>query len=133
MAREHTFHCDVITPERAVLNCEATFVAFPAHDGEMGVLPHRAPLICKLGIGPLRVEATDGEHRFFVAGGFAQVGGNRLTLLTERARPIAELKREEVRKSLSDARAMHVTDEASFAARQNAVRSAEVQLKLAPT
>jgi F-type H+-transporting ATPase subunit epsilon len=62
MASTDTFHCSVITPERKVLECDATFVAFPAYDGEMGVLPRRAPLVCKLGIGPLRIETLDPDH-----------------------------------------------------------------------
>ena len=85
MAKVETFHCSVVTPERAVLECEARFVAFPAHDGEMGVLPNRAPLVCKLGIGPLRVEGTDAAHVLFIDGGFAQMLDNRLSILTKQA------------------------------------------------
>ena len=88
-----TFHCTVITPERSVLEREATFVAFPASDGEMGVLPQRATLLAQLGAGELRVESAAGKERLFVAGGFAQMVDNRLTLLTEEARPIDDLER----------------------------------------
>src|SRR4029079_7388412 len=84
-----TFHCTVITPERPVLEREATFVAFPAFDGEMGVLPHRAPLLAKLGAGELRVESPAGDAAFFINGGFAQMVDDKLTLLTEEAMPKA--------------------------------------------
>ena len=83
MARTDTFHCSVITPERAMLEAEATFVAFPAHDGEVGILPDRAPLLFKMGAGELRVESPQGNQVLFVDGGFAQMVENRLTLLTE--------------------------------------------------
>jgi F-type H+-transporting ATPase subunit epsilon len=41
----HTLQCVVVTPERAVLDEPADFVALPMYDGELGVLPGRAPLI----------------------------------------------------------------------------------------
>lgn len=39
MANEKTFHCSVVTPERAVLEADARMVVFPAHDGERGIMP----------------------------------------------------------------------------------------------
>nr|MDP9122840.1 F0F1 ATP synthase subunit epsilon [Acidobacteriota bacterium] len=86
MARTDTFHLSVITPERAVLETDATFVAFPAHDGEVGILKDRAPLLFRLGAGVMRVEAPEGKRALFVAGGFAQMVDNRLTILTEQAK-----------------------------------------------
>jgi len=82
---EKTFHCSVVTPERAVLETEATFVAFPAHDGEIGILQNRAPLLCQLGKGALRVETGKETQRFKIEGGFAQMVDNKLTLLTNGA------------------------------------------------
>ena len=130
MAKTNTFHCDVITPERAVLDCDARFVAFTAHDGEMGVLVHRAPLVCKLGIGFLRVETPTEKHVMFLDGGFAQVVDNRLTILTQQAKKAGEIQRAAAEKALLDARAMKVTDDATRVARENAMRRAEIQLKL---
>lgn len=131
MAESDTFHCSVVTPERAVLECEANFVAFPAWDGEIGILPGRAPLLCRLGIGVLRVETGDAEAReLYVDGGFAQMVENRLTLLTEQARKISELDREEARQTLVEAQGMKVEDERSFAQRQNALERGRVQLRL---
>jgi F-type H+-transporting ATPase subunit epsilon len=126
----NTFHCSVITPERAVLETDATFVAFPAHDGEVGILPNRAPLLYRMGIGELRVESQEGNHVLFVAGGFAQMVENRLTLLTEQAKRIDELDAAAAERALAEARAMPMVTEAEFNARQRAVRSAEVQRHL---
>jgi F-type H+-transporting ATPase subunit epsilon len=131
MARTDTFHCSVITPERAVLETEATFVAFPAHDGEVGILAHRAPLLYKMGIGELRVESSEGSRRLFVDGGFAQMVDNRLTILTEQARAVEDIDREAVRRSLAEAQSMPMVTDAEFAARQRAVQRAETQLRLA--
>jgi F-type H+-transporting ATPase subunit epsilon len=133
MARNDTFHCSVITPERAVLETEATFVAFPAHDGEVGILPGRAPLLFKMGIGSLRVESPEGNHDFFVDGGFAQMVENRLTLLTEQAKAVGEIDRAAAERALAEALELPMVTEAEFAARQRAVRRAETQIHLAET
>lgn len=128
---DKTFKCSVITPERNVLECDATFVAIPAHDGEMGILTHRAPLVCKLGIGTLRVETDSGKHTMLIEQGFAQVVDNRVSILTQRARSLEELNVESARTALAEALAMEVTDEASSAARSNAIRSAKAEISLA--
>lgn len=128
---ESTFDCSVITPERIVLQCKAKFVAFPAHDGELGVLRNRAPLVCKMGIGVLRVEADNASHQYFVDGGFAQVVDNKLSILTAQARAPKDVDSAAANKAMVEARAMDITDDASFEARQNAVKRAQVQLKLA--
>ena len=39
------FQCVVVTPERGLLDQAADFVVLPMYDGELGVLPGRAPLI----------------------------------------------------------------------------------------
>ncbi len=130
MATTDTFQCSVITPERAVLECESTFVAFPAHDGEMGVLTKRAPLLYKLGIGQLRVESPTEKHLLFIDGGFVQVVGNRLTILTEQALPAADIDLEAASQALVEARAMKGTDVESVDARNRAIQRAKVQIKL---
>jgi len=133
MAKNDTFHCSVITPERAVLEADATFVAFPAHDGEVGILPGRAPLLFKMGIGSLRVETPEGKREFFVDGGFAQMVENRLTLLTEQAKAIEDIDAAAAERALVEARDMPSITEAEFATRQRAVRRAETQIHLAET
>ncbi|MGB2985163.1 MAG: F0F1 ATP synthase subunit epsilon [Phycisphaerae bacterium] len=156
MPISNTFQCSVITPERKVLECDATFVSFPAHDGEMGVLTRRAPLVCKLGIGLLRVETLDpnrdregaasareGPYRgregaakakqrvLFIDGGFAQVLHNRLTILTEQTREATDLDAGAAKQALVEARAIKITDDASYTVRSNAMKRARIQLKLA--
>ena len=130
MADSGTFQCSVVTPARAVLECEAKFVALPAWDGEVGVLRNRAPLLCRLGIGPLRIETPSENHLLFVDGGFAEMAENKLTILTSAARLPEELDRDEIAHSLDAARAMEVGDEESFKARQDALKRARAQKKL---
>lgn len=131
MAKSETFQCSVITPERIVLDTPATFVAFPAHDGEVGIMTHRAPLVYKLGTGALRIKASDQTHVFFIDGGFAQMNQNKLTILTEQARKASEIQTAAVEKELSEAKALPAKDEKSQNARDRAVRSAKAKLKVA--
>jgi F-type H+-transporting ATPase subunit epsilon len=80
-----TLQCVVVTPERAVLDEPVDFVALPMYDGELGVLPGRAPLIGRLGYGELRIRNGTATRRYFVDGGFAQVRANVVTVLTPKA------------------------------------------------
>ena len=86
-----TLRCVVVTPEQALVDEPADFVVLPMYDGELGVLPGRAPLIGRLGYGELRVRRGENTQRFYVDGGFAQVRANTVTVLTSRA-----LKAEEI-------------------------------------
>lgn len=124
------FDCSVVTPERVVVECEARFAAVPAHDGEVGILRQRAPLLTRLDVGLLRIETIDGEKReLFIDGGFAEMVGNRLTILTEAAIPAAELDRREAERLLTEAREMEAVAEADFEARQRQLRKARAQLR----
>ncbi|MCS6977381.1 MAG: ATP synthase F1 subunit epsilon [Gemmatales bacterium] len=80
-----TLQCVVVTPERTILDEQAEFVALPMYDGELGVLPGRAPLIGRLGTGELRLTTGGHSQRFYIDGGFAQVRSNVVTVLTSRA------------------------------------------------
>lgn len=90
MPRE-LLHCLVITPERTVVDEQADFIAVPLYDGELGVLPGRAPLVGRLGFGELRLRRGEEVRQYFVDGGFVQIKRNTVTLLTARAIPASEL------------------------------------------
>lgn len=75
----------VVTPEKAWLDKTVRMVILPLHDGEMGVLPGRSPLIGRLGAGELRLKTDDGVERLFVEAGFVQVRTNVITVLTAKA------------------------------------------------
>jgi F-type H+-transporting ATPase subunit epsilon len=90
-AASRTLQCVVVTPERAVVDEPADFVALPLYDGELGVLPGRAPLIGRLGYGELRIRRGEHTQRYFIDGGFAQVRSNIVTVLTPRAQAAEEI------------------------------------------
>src|SRR5262245_56584714 len=98
-------HCVVVTPERALLDASADFVALPMYDGELGVLPGRAPLIGRLGYGELRIKQGAKTTHLYVDGGFVQVRANEVTVLTSRALRSGEIKPESAQQALQAAEA----------------------------
>lgn len=131
MAKSDTFHCSVVTPEGAVLDSVASFVALPVFDGELGVLAHRAPLLAQLGAGKLRVEGHDGKREFFVAGGFVQMVGDRLTVLTPECRALAEIHRAAAERDLQSALALPGRSVAARTVRERSITRARAQLRVA--
>ncbi len=91
MARGPDIRLIVITPERQVLEETTHSVVFAAHDGELGVLHNRAPMMCELGVGQLRYESGGQTRRLFIDGGFAQVYENTVTVLTQQAIPVEKI------------------------------------------
>ena len=75
----------VISPERVLYEGEAGSVVAPAYAGEVGILPHHAPMMAILGRGVLRLEGAAGASRFQVDGGFLQVVDDQVRVVTERA------------------------------------------------
>jgi F-type H+-transporting ATPase subunit epsilon len=89
------FHAAVVSPEAQLLEADVTAVQFPAHDGMVGILTHRAPLLTRLGTGVLRLDLATGEPaRFLIAGGYAQMRDNVLTLLTDDALSASDVTSE---------------------------------------
>lgn len=130
-ARDKRFHVSVVTPEGSVLEADALSAVFPAHDGEIGILPHHAPLLSLLGIGELRVTRADGaEDRLYVDGGFAQFIDDKLTLVTEDAMPVAKLDPEGPARLLDKARELRASGEAEPTLVEAAFERARVQRRL---
>ena len=75
----------VVTPEQTVLEAEADFVALPLYDGEIGLLPGRAPLIGRLGPGEMRLKKDGTTTSYYLDGGFVQVVDNVVSVMTSRA------------------------------------------------
>jgi F-type H+-transporting ATPase subunit epsilon len=98
--------CVVVTPERAFLDEVAEMVVVPMYDGELGVLPGRAPLIGRLGAGELRLKTGTAVKRYFVEAGFVQVRLNVVTVLTARAMPAEQVTGAMAEKAAADAEAL---------------------------
>ena len=101
-----TFHCSIVTPAAAVFEGDLIYASIPAWDGQLGMMPGESPLLTKLGTGSLRLDSPDGNSRWFlIDGGFAQVQGDNLTLLTEGAIAAESLSLQEAQAELAEANA----------------------------
>ena len=96
----------VVTPEKAVLDKTAEMVVLPMFDGELGVLPGRAPIIGRLGAGELRLKNGGAAERWFVEAGFVQVRSNVVTVLTAKARPATDITPEMAEAARTEAEAL---------------------------
>jgi F-type H+-transporting ATPase subunit epsilon len=122
--------CVIVTPERAVLDEPVDFVALPMYDGELGVLPGRAPLIGRLGFGELRTRRATDTRRYYIDGGFAQVRANVVTVLTPRALRAEEINPAAAAEALERAKGVAKTPEEQTAL-LNTQQRARAQLAVA--
>jgi F-type H+-transporting ATPase subunit epsilon len=121
--------CVVVTPERTELDREAESVSLPMFDGELGVLKGRAPLIGRLGYGTLRLQTAAGPERYYLDGGFAQVEGDVVSVLTARAIPVDLLNSDEARIALEEALLMPGGTPEESQLKDTAVRRARGQMR----
>ncbi len=127
-----TFQCTLITPEAQLMDEPVAYASVPAWDGLLGVQPRRAAMVIKLGDGALRLDMEDGSNRrFFVGGGFAQMKGNQLSLLTEETVPAEEIDAEEAKAGLAAALARPAIGVEQVAKRQREVSRARAMVQLA--
>ncbi|MEI8195859.1 MAG: F0F1 ATP synthase subunit epsilon [Phycisphaerae bacterium] len=114
-----TFRAAVISPEAQLLDTDVTQVVIPAHDGMVGLLTHRAPLLTRLGVGILRLDLPDGTgSRFLITGGYAQMRDNVLTILTDEALPADQVTPQLRTATAAKMAALTGTDAATATQRQ---------------
>ena len=77
--------CEIVSQDRIVYQGDADMVLLPGTDGEMGILPHHAPLLTTLKYGIIKVRLQGQESIFTVAGGIAEVQPDILTILADSA------------------------------------------------
>ncbi len=126
-----SLRCIVVTPEKTVLDAKTDFIALPLYDGEVGIAPGRAPLIGRLAYGQMRLRSGDTVDRYYVDGGFIQVTGNVVTVLTNRAVPVAEVDPIAARQQLANALKLPASTPELEGIRDRAVAQARGQLSAA--
>ena len=83
--------CEIVSQDRLVFEGDADIVVLPGTDGEMGILPHHAPLLTTLKIGIIKVRSGGKEEIFTVAGGVAEVQPDIVTVLADAAENVEEI------------------------------------------
>src|SRR6476619_3500784 len=94
---------DIVTPERLAFSEEVDAVNVPGIEGELGVLPHHAPLVSTLGVGELRIRKGGSEESFAIVGGFLQVRPDRIVVMAETADMASEIDLERAQEARREA------------------------------
>ena len=98
------FKFELVSPERLLVSGEAEQVLVPGSEGDMTILAYHAPLLTTLRPGVLDIGFPGGEHqRYFIRGGFAEVGPKGLTVLAETAIDLRELDAGQLAQAVQDA------------------------------
>ena len=131
MPLPHELRLVLTTPETTLLDEPVQSLRLPLYDGQMGVLPGRAPLVGRLGQGELKITGPGGDRSYFVDGGFVQVKGAVVSVLTNRAVPAERIDPREAEERLSQARARLARTDAERAAKERDQERARRMLALA--
>lgn len=103
--------CEIVSQDRRVFEGDVDIVVAPGADGELGILPHHAPVLTALKTGVLKIRQAGQEQFFAIAGGFMEVQPDLVTVLADAA---------------------EASDEIDVARAEEARRRAEASLKNAP-
>lgn len=98
-----TFQLEVATPERLLLQENATEAQIPAASGMIGVLPDHAPFLAELGTGELSYNGPGGRKAMVVSGGWIQILNNQVRVIADRAEYTGEIDLSRAEASLKRA------------------------------
>ena len=82
---------DIVTAERVVYSEDVDVVIAPGVEGQLGILPHHAPLMTTLQAGELRVRRGGEEDSLAISGGFLEVRPDRVIVLADTAERAEEI------------------------------------------
>ena len=125
---------EIVTPERQVYSDTVDSVQLPGSEGELGVLPHHAPLVSTLGVGELRFRKDGVEESFAIVGGFLQVRPDKVVVLAETADMASEIdleKAQEARREAERALETGYHEGADLAAARAALQQALLRIRVA--
>jgi F-type H+-transporting ATPase subunit epsilon len=123
--------CVVVTPEAISVEQDADFVAVPLFDGEKGIAAGHSPMIGRLGYGELRLKSGGNVERYYVDGGFVQVEGNVVSLMTGKIVPAAELDAEVAEEQLRSTSKRRANTPELLEFRDRSIAQARAQLRIA--
>jgi F-type H+-transporting ATPase subunit epsilon len=127
--------CEIVSQDRMVYEGDADIVVLPGMDGEMGILPHHAPLLTTLKFGLIKVRVKGEEQVFTVAGGVAEIQPQIVTVLADAAENVQEIdvaRAEAARKHAEEALSnVRPEDADAYLALEAALRRSNLRLDAA--
>lgn len=128
-----TLRLEIITAERQVFSDDVNTLVAPGVEGELGILPHHAPLITMLKPGEVLIRNNNEETYLFVSGGFLEVRPDKIIILAdacERADEI-DIERAEAAKHRAEEGLKTPIPEVDVAQTQAALLRALIRLQIA--
>ena len=128
-----TIKVDIVTAERLVFSEDADIVMVPGVDGELGILPHHAPIMTMIKPGEVLVRKGTEEFSLAVSGGFLEVTPDHITILADAAERADEIDiaRAEAAKKRAEEKLTNRTAETDAANAEAALRRSLARLKVA--
>lgn len=129
-----TIRLEIVTPERLAYADDVDAVTVPGIEGELGILPHHAPLITTLGLGELQIRKGGTEDHFAIVGGFLLVRPDKVVVMAETADMAAEIDLERAQEARHEAeRALEagLHEGADLAAARAALQTALLRIRVA--
>jgi F-type H+-transporting ATPase subunit epsilon len=131
---EKTLVLEVVTPDRQVVKTEADIVVLPGVQGQFGVLVNHIPFLSALEIGEMYYRKGGQIEYLFIGGGFAEVTGEKVTVLADSAELGKEIDVERARRAKERAErrlAAGRTADIDWARAEAALRRAIARMKVA--
>ena len=127
-----TMRLEIVTAEREVYSEDVEALVAPGIDGELGILPHHAPLMTGLQPGELMIRKDGRDEYMMVSGGFLEVMGNRVTVLADACESSDEIDEQRAQEAMSRAQERMASRSTDLDLEQAtaAVRRAETRLRV---
>ena len=100
-----SIHVNIVTPEALTFSGPAESIYVPGWDGEFGAMPEHDRHVALLHAGRLLLQTSSGETAYVVGRGFAEVGPDQVTVLTDSCELATEVDKEQAAKDLAEAQA----------------------------
>ncbi len=126
--------CEIVSQDRKVFEGDVDIVVAPGADGEMGILPHHAPVLTALKTGVLKVRRGGREELFAISGGFMEVQPEVVTVLADAAEASEEIdiaRAEEARRRAEESLKKLPRDSDAFLQAEAALRRSNLRLSVA--
>ena len=108
--KDESFQCVVIAPQGKLVNCQASSVIFPAHDGYVGIWQNHVPMFCGVGLGIMEVRKfIPGQPQgsviyLLINEGFLLMTHNQLTATATEAISLEGMDSDKVEQTLEKTR-----------------------------
>jgi F-type H+-transporting ATPase subunit epsilon len=130
-----TIRCEIVSQDRTVYQGDVDIVVLPGAAGEMGILPHHAPVLAILKYGVIKIRRAGKEELFTVAGGVAEVQPDIVTILADAAENIEDIditRAKAAKKRAEDALAnLKPEDHDAYLRMEAALRRSNLRLDVA--